>query len=176
MPMVLFSLMLVLFAVLLMSSWTDFRTMRIPNTYVGIVFVCFVAAYAAAPDAFGAWWEHAGACMIVLIFTYILFARGQLGAGDAKLGAAAALWAGLPLLFLFVFYMALMGGVLGIAALILKKKKPVAQPRPGSWVAVMQEGGNAVPYGIAISFGLMATLFHSGFISHRIDEVFKIIH
>jgi Flp pilus assembly protein protease CpaA len=78
-------------------------------------------------------------------------------------------------LVVFLFYMALMGGLLGIAALVMKKKQPFKNPPEGSWAQKAQSGKSVVPYGIAITFGAWCAFFHTGFIHHTVDEVLKII-
>lgn len=155
---------------------TDFRTMRIPNALVLVIALSFVPAYAAQPAAFAPLWQHLAAAGGMFVLTYVMFAVGMIGAGDAKMGAALALWTGLSGLLAYVFYMALTGGVLGLVALGLRNWKPVENPQEGGWIALAQVGKNAVPYGIAIAAGAVAALLHTGFIHQRIDEVIKIIH
>lgn len=160
----------------LMSCVSDVRRLRIPNSYVIAVLVAFVAAYAVSPESFGVWWHPFAAGAVFLVITYVMFAYRMLGAGDAKMGAALALWVGLPGLMAYVMYMAIAGGVVGAASLLIKKRKPFKNPREGGWIATVQSGGNAVPYGIAITVGAWGTMFHNGFIFHQIDELIKIIH
>jgi len=174
--MVLALCLVLLFCVTVASCVSDVRRMRIPNTHVVAVLALFVIAFAAAPDAFHTWWEHGAAMLVFLVLTYIMFAVGMLGAGDAKYGAALALWVGLPGLMAYVFFMAIAGGLLGILSLLLRKYRPVKNPPPGSWAATVQDGGNAVPYGIALSVGVWAAFFHTAVFSHQLDELIKIIH
>lgn len=168
--------LILLFCVTLASCISDIRQMRIPNTHVVIVAVLFVVAFVAAPEAFHTWWEHGLAMLVFLVLTYIMFAFGMLGAGDAKYGAALALWVGLPGLMAYVFFMAIVGGVLGVLSLLLRKYRPFKKPAQGSWAATVQDGGNAVPYGIALSIGVWAAFFHTMSFSQQIDELIKIIH
>jgi Flp pilus assembly protein protease CpaA len=72
--------------------------------------------------------------------------------------------------------MAVMGGVMGGLTLALQKKKLFKNPKPGSWIEQAQAGKNAVPYGVAISFGFWMSFFHTDAIHHQLNEVFKIIH
>lgn len=162
--------------IMLMSCISDVRHLRIPNKYVLCVIVAFIVAFAASPSSFGVWWHPFAAGFAFLAITYVMFVMNMLGAGDAKMGAALALWVGLPGLMAYVMYMAIMGGVIGALSLFIKKKKPFKNPREGGWIATVQNGGNAVPYGIAISFGACGAMLHNGFISHQIDELIKIIH
>ncbi|MDP2206038.1 MAG: prepilin peptidase [Alphaproteobacteria bacterium] len=163
-------------ATTLLSCISDVQRLRIPNTYVLIVLGSFAVAFALSPSSFGVWWHPFAAGGVFLVITYVMFAFNMLGAGDAKLGAALALWVGLPGLMAYVMYMAIVGGLLGVASLFLKKRKPFKNPREGSWVATVQGGGNAVPYGIAITTGAWGAMLHNGFIFHQIDELIKIIH
>jgi prepilin peptidase CpaA len=163
-------------AVTLMSCVSDLRCLRIPNRHVAIVLASFAAAYAVSPASFGTWWHPFAAGFIFFLITYVMFACNMLGAGDAKLGAALALWVGLQGLMIYVMYMAVVGGVLGAASLFIRRRKPFKNPRPGGWVATLQAGGNAVPYGIALSAGAWGAMWHNGFISHQLDELIKIIH
>lgn len=174
--MVLALCIICLFVVTIASCWSDIRRLRIPNTHVLAVLALFVVAFAFSPDSFGLWWEHLGAMLAFLVLTYIMFAFGMLGAGDAKYGAALALWVGLPGLLPYVFFMAMVGGVLGVFSLLLRKYRPFKNPPSSGWVATVQDGGNAVPYGIALSVGLWGCFFHTAVLSHQLDELIKIIH
>ena len=170
---------LLTFAVLvvtLMSCVSDIRTLRIPNSYVIAVAAFFIVAYAWDPGAFGRWWEHLGALVAIFVITYVMFCLGMMGGGDAKMGSALALWVGLKGILPYVIYMGIAGGVVGVLSLFFRKKKLFRNPRPGSWIAVVQDGGNAVPYGIAISIGAWAGLFHTGFLPQQLHELIKTIH
>jgi prepilin peptidase CpaA len=160
----------------LLCCISDVQRLRIPNAYVLVVLGAFVIAFILSPESFGVWWYPFAAGAAFLVITYVMFAFNMLGAGDAKLGAALALWVGLPGLMAYVMYMAIVGGLLGLAALFLKKRKPFKNPSAGSWVATVQGGGNAVPYGIAITAGAWGAMLHNGFVFHQIDELIKIIH
>jgi Flp pilus assembly protein protease CpaA len=105
-----------------------------------------------------------------------MYCAGMIGSGDTKLGSVLAAWVGLKGMIVFLFYMTLLGGILGAASLWMKKKKPFPAMPAGSWIEKVQSGNSVVPYGIAISFGAWAAFFHTGFLHHRIDEVLKIIH
>lgn len=167
---------LVTLVVSVMACISDVRSLRIPNLYSIIVLAAFVLAFAVSPASFYVWWEHVGAMVAMLLITYLMFCFNMLGSGDSKFGSVLALWVGLPGLMVYVFYMALMGGVIGAATLYIRKKKPCANPLKGSWIAQVQEGRNAVPYGVAITFGAWAAFFHTAFFAHRLGELIAIIH
>ncbi len=165
----------VVLVVTLLACVSDVRSMRIPNAYSIIILVTFVLAFLVSPESFGQWWEHLGAFGLMFAVTFIMFIVNMVGGGDTKLASALALWVGLKGLMAYLFYMALVGGLLGILSIILRKKKPFKNPLEGSWVAQVQAGKSAVPYGIAIGVGAWASLLHTDFLRHQIDEVFKII-
>lgn len=151
-------------AVAILAGLSDIRSLRIPNWQPLAVILFFVPAYLAMPSAFGGWEPHVLALVIMFIVTYIMFILNIMGGGDAKLAAALALWTGITGMLPMLFYMALIGGLLGAATLLMRKKKPFKNPALGSWIASAQAGENAVPYGVAISFGFWMALFHSGFL------------
>ena len=49
---------------------------------------------------------------MVLAVTFVFFALGWIGGGDAKLAAATALWLGFDHLLKYLLYASLFGGVL----------------------------------------------------------------
>jgi prepilin peptidase CpaA len=156
-------LVLAIFVIILtvMCSVSDFRTLKIPNYYVAAIAASFVLAFALSPDSFGRWWDHAGAMGIFLVVTYLMFCMNLLGAGDAKYGSALALWVGLKGLLPMLLFMSIAGGLVGIVALIFKRWKPVKDPKAGGFIAEVQSGRNAVPYGIAISFGFWVAFYQT---------------
>jgi prepilin peptidase CpaA len=173
---ILLCLTAVVFAACIFAAVTDVRELRVPNALSLIVIGAFVLGIVVSPDSFGKWWSHLGAFTLVFGVTFAMFAVGMMGGGDTKLASALALWIGLKTLALYLFWMAAMGGVLGVAALLIRKRRPFRDPPSKSWIAAIQGGGSQLPYAVAISFGAWAALLQNGFISHQIDEVIKIIH
>lgn len=169
-------LMMIVLVTSVLAAVSDVRSLRIPNSYSIVVIVCFIGAFILSPDSFGRWWEHVGAFFGMLVITYLMFVAGMMGGGDSKFGSALALWTGLHGLLPYVFYMAIMGGIIGICSIIFRKYKPFKNPAAGSWMAEAQEGKNSVPYGIAITVGVWGSLLHTGFMDHQLDELVRIIH
>ena len=176
MAIIVLVMLLAVLVVTVLSCVSDVRLMRIPNVHSFIILACFIPAWLAGPTVFSPLWYHIAAMGIMFVVTYTMFCMGMMGGGDSKLGTVLGLWVGLKGLLPFIFYMAIMGGILGLMTIFLQRKKPFINPRLGSWVALVQAGQNAVPYGIAISFGSWASFFHTGLIHHQLNEVFKIIH
>lgn len=138
------------------AAVSDFRRLLIPNLYSVVVIVLFVPAYLLVPEAFGHWTHHLMAAGIMLVIGFFLFVVKLFGGGDAKFATAVALWLGVKGLLPFVLYMTICGGVLGVAGLYIAKKKPFKTIGKGGWIDQLQQGRNAIPYGIAIAFGFWA--------------------
>ena len=94
---------------------------------------------------------HLAAAALVLVFSFGFFSQGWIGGGDAKLGAATALWFGFDFLLDYLIYASLFGGVLTLALIQFRKL-----PLPGllarqPWIMRLHESGGGVPYGIALA-------------------------
>ncbi len=148
----------------------DLAAYRIPNILSGVVIAGFLVAYSGfyltsggAPLWMGSLSAHGLAAGIMFIVTFLLFATRVMGAGDAKLSSALALWLlPHPGLALFVVYTSFFGGGLAVATLFLHRFKPFSGVREGSWIAAAQAGKNRIPYGVAIAGGFTLTLLLAG--------------
>ncbi len=152
-----------------LSARSDFRGMVIPNEYSVIVLAAFVVAYLAT-NFFGVLMfyslsSHLLAGGLVFGVTLALFGLGMIGAADSKLTSVYALWLGMHGVLVFLFYMALLGGILALVALYIGKKKPFKDPLVGSWVDQVQGGASKIPYGIAIVGGVLASFVKLGYLS-----------
>lgn len=150
------------------AALSDFRGMKIPNIYSLIIFVMFFICYGALfafakHDVFGSLQQHLIAFALVLVVSATLFFLNILGAADSKLASAFSVWLGLEGLLAFLVYMSFAGGVLGLAALYIKKKKPFKNPPKDSWFDQLQQGQNKVPYGIAIVAGAIGAFIFTGY-------------
>lgn len=164
------------FVITLLSCVSDVRSLRIPNIYSVLIVAAFAVSFLCQPQFFFPLWHHGLALAIVFIVTYLMFIAGMMGGGDSKLGSALALWVGVKGVMIYVFWMAVVGGVIGALSLWIKKKKPCVNPAAGSWIAAVQSGENAIPYGVAISIGAWVAMWQTGFITKELDELFRIIH
>ena len=153
----------------LLAGWSDYKGMTIPN-YIALLVPClFAVSYTALHfgevEIFQGIEKHLIAGGVTFVVTFIMFIAKMIGGGDSKLATAFAFWVGTKGLPVFLFYMALMGALLGLAAIILKKRKPVKEPPEGSWVARVQAGESVVPYGIPIAIGAIVAFLQLGFFS-----------
>lgn len=145
-------LMIVIFpALLAYAAFSDLFTMTISNRIsVALVVGFFVAAGMLHMPVETVGW-HIGCSLAVLAATFALFAMGWVGGGDAKLAAATALWLGFEHLADYGLIAAIIGGVLTLIILQLRKL-----PMPGwaiqrEWIARLHESENGIPYGIALA-------------------------
>lgn len=152
------------------ALWSDYNGMVIPNKLVAALPVTFLTAYiaaalAGAEEPFMAPLSHLFSVLVTFGVTFILFALKIFGAGDSKLITAFSFWFGLKNLPVFIFYMAFFGGLLGVIALVIKKKKPFKNAREGTWLNRLQGGEAIVPYGVAITLGAFFAFLKLGYFS-----------
>ncbi len=153
------------------SAVSDFKSMTIPNIYAGCIILAFIPAFAAdafsgaGMEFFASWKAHLAAGALVFGLTFALFSFRVIGAGDSKLCSAFALWVGMSGLASFLFYMAVVGALLGFATKVMNKRKLMENPPEGSWIAKSQAGNMGVPYGIAICFGAIVAFYQLGYFS-----------
>lgn len=151
-------LLLVFAFLMVLAAAKDGMSFTIPNWLSGGLALVFPLAAAML----GMGWMEFGMHMLVgfgaLLIGMALFAPGWIGGGDAKLFAAAALWFGWPDAAMFLAKAALMGGLLAVGLMMLRRAAP-ATGLPRSWLSgtLLTEGGPA-PYGIALAAGALWTL------------------
>jgi prepilin peptidase CpaA len=138
-------------ALMVFAAISDLLTLTISNRISIALAVLFVVmAFACGLPARAIMWHLAcGAAMLILAFG--LFARGWIGGGDAKLAAATAIWLGFGHLGDYALSASLLGGLLTLAIIGLRK-----WPLPGvlsarQWIARLHEPGTGIPYGIALA-------------------------
>jgi prepilin peptidase CpaA len=150
--------------VLAVIAYGDVRLRRIPNALCLAIAALGLVRIASARDALAASYTFLAA-VGAFAATFLLFWRGVIGGGDAKLITAMALLIGHRDLFDFLFLMSLLGGALGLAALARKKLGPklarfrfAATVRSLSERVPAAEGESTVPYGVAIAAAGVITL------------------
>ena len=121
-------------AALIDACVSDLRSFRIGDRDWMLVCLAFLLLLPGFGSASWLAW-HVGAALVVFAAGAALFALGAWGGGDVKLCAALALLTGFAGLPRFLFVMALAGGVIALAVLVLKGRK----------------GDRRVPYGLAIA-------------------------
>lgn len=154
--------------ILLVIAYGDVRTRRIPNVLAAAIGMLGLVRIIIAGDPIGAI-HTLVASTAVFAVAFVLFWRGVLGGGDAKLVAAMVLIIGYDDLFGFLLLMSMCGGGLALAILardslpplssrvFRSTKMPFATRVLGS---VATPARSTVPYGVAIaSAGVITLIF-----------------
>jgi prepilin peptidase CpaA len=148
-------------ALMAFAASSDLFTMTIANR-VSIILVAGFGLMAlligmSATDM--AW--HAIAAAAVLIIVFLLFTRGWIGGGDAKLAAATVLWLGFAHLADYLVYASLIGGALTLA-IIQFRAMPLPKVFAGrEWAERLHRLDGGVPYGIALAVAALLVYPHT---------------
>ncbi|HZZ30956.1 MAG TPA: prepilin peptidase [Phenylobacterium sp.] len=142
-----YAVAIALSGVLAWAAISDIRWRRIPNRVVLSILVLFVPWTLASGGI-----ELASALVagvVAFAVGYGLYAFKVMGAGDAKLFASLALFAGLAHLTTFALATVWTGGVLAIGALVARPRRALAM------LSLRGQGdhGRGIPYGVAIGVG-----------------------
>jgi len=143
--MLRWSIIFLLSILLVIASVSDIRHRRIPNWSVlaiGALFVPWALFVSTVPIL-----ASLGAALVALVIGVILYAFGVVGAGDSKLLAAVALFAGMDHLLQLLVLVALVGGVIALISL-------AARPTRAMVMLHMRgkgDFGRGIPYGVAIA-------------------------
>lgn len=156
-------LVLLAFFPLLMAyaASSDLLTMTIPNTLSLLLVVGFglMACLSGLPAE--AVLMHLVASGLVFLVTFVMFALGWMGGGDAKLAAATALWLGFGTLPDYLLLASIAGGGLTLAILAMR-----TVPLPGfavgwTWLVRLHDEKTGIPYGIALAAAALLVYPHS---------------
>lgn len=133
------------------AAVSDLLTMTIPNR----ISIALIAGFFAAALLSNMTWpqiaSHVAAASACLLVTMLLFSRGLLGGGDAKLLTATALWIGFDMLPSYLLMVSILGGLLAVAILVYRKAIPpmwISQP---AWAVRLHDAKCGIPYGIALA-------------------------
>jgi len=130
-------------AALIVVTFIDLEHFLIPNSVVLAVIVLGIGLHIFVRpfNIYNAVLTFLGAGLFFLVL--YLLSRGGLGGGDVKLAAALGLWLGWPGAALAVFLGSLIGSVISISLIALKKKNRK----------------DPIPYGPFLVFGTIIVLF-----------------
>ena len=133
-------------SLMIVAAWSDAIDYTIPNRLIVSLLVLYPAFVMTSGHDID--WPMALAVSTgILALGLFLYGTGKMGAGDVKLIAATALWAGTDHTFAFMALTAIAGGVLSLA-LVVRLNYGGVIGRPPASTTVKQ-----VPYGIAIATG-----------------------
>ena len=138
-------------ALMAFAAFSDLFTMTISNRITLILVAGFFALALVAGMSPHDILSHVGAALTVLAVTFVFFARGWIGGGDAKLAAATALWLGFEHLMPYVLYASLFGGALTLAMIRFRLIPLPAMLAEQEWAKLLHRLDGGVPYGIALA-------------------------
>ncbi|MEQ9330343.1 prepilin peptidase [Thalassobaculum sp.] len=146
-------------ALLLAAAVSDLRRFTIPNPIVlglVVVFVIRFCVLSSTGSAIAPLALPVLPALAVLLAGAFAFHRGWLGGGDVKLLAATGLLIPASRALDFLMLVAILGGVLAVAALALAR---MARPAATGDAEGRSSAGIRLPYGVAISGAGMLILF-----------------
>jgi prepilin peptidase CpaA len=156
-----FAVLTVLPGAVAFAAAMDLFTMKIPNRISVVLVLAFFPLAALA--GLGAWevLNHVGAGLLLLAIGILLFIPGWFGGGDAKLMAAIALWIGFDNLPLYIFYVAMAGGIIA-GAFSMARSVPLPSVFLGeAWAIRLHRTGGGIPYGLALAAGALLVYPHT---------------
>ena len=142
-------------ALMAFAASSDLLTMTISNRIslaLVTIFLILAVLIGMPPTDIAA---CAGAGVVVFAVGFVFFARGWIGGGDAKLAAAVALWFGWAHLFEYLLYASLIGGVLTLALIELRRHKLPAILAGRDWAERLHKPDGGIPYGIALALAAL---------------------
>ena len=140
-------------ALMIFAALSDLFTMTISNRVsiaLVAVFLAFAVMIGLSPQEIAI---HLACGFGVLVLTFIMFARGWVGGGDAKLAAATAVWLGWQNIGEYGLQTALIGGALTLSILSVRQMPLPAWALRFGWISHLHDEKTGIPYGIALAIG-----------------------
>lgn len=130
---------------------TDLFSMTIANRVSLILLATFMIVAPLAGMDMMTYFQHLGVGLLVLACTFVLFAIGGMGGGDAKLMAATAVWFGWNMsLVEYLVVASILGGALTFVIILYRSSNlPVVLGRL-DFMNRMAQKNEGIPYGIAL--------------------------
>lgn len=139
------------------AASSDLLTMRISNKLVLLLAAGFVVAALIVEMPLQQFAMHVLCAFVVLVVSFTMFALRWIGGGDAKLAAATTLWLGFGLTLPYLAYTAILGGVLTLAILLLRRMPTPAFVSSMPWAARLLDPKQGIPYGVAMAVAGLLT-------------------
>ena len=150
--MVIETAILLLFpAMMAFAASSDLLTMTISNRVTLTLLCGFIALALVTGMGRDELLSHVGAGFAVLVVTFIFFARGWIGGGDAKLAAVTALWFGANSTLAYFLCMALLGGLFALIIQLFRMQPLPERLLSKPWIVQLHARGTKMPYGVAMA-------------------------
>ena len=141
------------------AALQDIAMLRISNLF-SIALILLFGAWLWSNGLPATLWQNAVLFAVVLLLGLALFAAKWFGGGDVKFLSAGALWFNLQGGLALFVYMTLCGGLLSLLLVIARRMIPAGVRDRLGWPGLQPRG--PIPYGVAISFGLLLALALNG--------------
>lgn len=138
-------------AMMAYAASSDLITMTIPNKLTAGVAIAYFITALANNTPLETIAIHTACGVGVLLVTFVMFAMGWMGGGDAKLAAATAVWFGWPLVFEYILLSSILGGALTLAILAARGLILPAPLMRHAWIVRLHDQHTGIPYGIALA-------------------------
>ena len=148
-------------AAMAFAASSDLFTMTIANRVSLFLVAGFILLAALMGMSATELLWHLGAGGCVLVIAFVLFSRGWIGGGDAKLAAATALWFGFAHLLDYLIYASIFGGALTLALIQFRMLPLPAALARREWIDRLHQRGGGVPYGIALAAAALLVYPHT---------------
>lgn len=143
---------------MLFAAISDMLSMTIANRVSALLVATFVLVAPLVGMDWTTFGLHLGAGFLVLCVTFMLFAIGGMGGGDAKLLAATSVWMGFtPVLLQYLVVASIIGGMLTIAIVVYRKSPLALITSQNVFLRHFADEKVGVPYGIALGLGGLLT-------------------
>jgi prepilin peptidase CpaA len=148
-------------ALVVYGAITDVDRLKIPN-WISVSLVLLFTFYLAFGKHSLPAFQHIGVATAVLIVGFAAFTLGHLGAGDVKLMAAVALWAGPSKILMLALLTTLSGAALALLILFgmfyLRAESANTIRTWGLRLLPRWVRQGITPYGVAICIGALASV------------------
>ena len=134
------------------AALQDATRLRISNLFPIAIVAAFVA-WVAVVGLEAAIWRNLLGFILCFAAGLFLFSRNWLGGGDVKLLAAIALWFDLAGTGRMLLFIAMGGGLLALAIMIVRRMIPLPLAEGSGWAVLRRRG--PIPYGVAIAAGAL---------------------
>jgi prepilin peptidase CpaA len=145
----------------------DVRSFRITNKLNLLIAGSFLVLAVPMGLAWPAIFDHLKVGFIACAIAMAMFYIGIFGGGDAKMTGAIALWLGGSPMMPFIFYTALVGGLLAVTLIIGRKlANRFGLPKSPKWARRILRKRSAVPYGVALGIGALIAVPNATWFPH----------
>jgi len=146
----------------------DLVTMKIRNALVIALGVGWLVLAPLAGFSLHELGWNVGVAALVFVVTFLFFAFGWIGGGDAKLATVTALWFSPEQALQYFIYASLLGGLLTIVILQLRSRMMPAVLYRVPWIAQLREQRGGIPYGAAMAPAALIVFPQTAWVAHAV--------